>query len=41
MIKLTFARLLSLARWARAAGRGRAERRVMLQWIIDKAGVVE
>jgi hypothetical protein len=36
MIKLTFARLLSLARIARAGGRTKAERREMLRWVIDK-----
>jgi hypothetical protein len=35
MIKLTFARLLSLARMARRGGRSKEERRSMLQWVID------
>ncbi|MBA7592094.1 hypothetical protein ES708_34269 [subsurface metagenome] len=36
MIELTFSRLLSLARTARAAGRSKKERRRMLQWVIDQ-----
>jgi hypothetical protein len=35
MVKLTFARLLSLARIARAGGRTREERRSMLKWVIE------
>ena len=34
MIGLTFARLISLARWARAAGRSSSERREMLTWVL-------
>ena len=33
-VELTFARLLSLARWARAAGRNEQECRGMLAWVI-------
>ena len=38
--KLTFARLLSLARTARASGRTKEERREMLEWVIKASSKI-